>query len=296
MDNSILDFILILKTNLWLFYTAIVIFGLCVGSFLNVVAYRLPLMMERDWKIQCHEFLELGEAEFDDNTRIMGLSKPRSSCPSCGHMITALENIPLLSYLLLKARCSSCQTGISIQYPLVELITGVMSLVVAIEFGVSWETLAALFFTWILIALTLIDLHKQLLPDNMTLPLLWLGIAISFTDMFTDLNSSVLGAIAGYLVLWLVFHIFKIVTGKEGMGYGDFKLLAALGAWCGWELLPQIILLSSLVGAITGIMMIITGLTKRQQPIPFGPYLATAGWIAFLWGDLINELYLGFLG
>jgi leader peptidase (prepilin peptidase)/N-methyltransferase len=252
-------------------------------------------MMERDWKKQCHDYLELDAPEFDDYTKSLGLSSPRSACPSCGHKITALENIPVLSYMVLGGKCSACETHISAQYPTVEFITGVMSLIVAMHFGVTLTTIAALIFTWSLIALTLIDFHKQLLPDDITYPLLWLGILYAFTGDFTDLASSVIGAIAGYLVLWLVFHIFKIVTGKEGMGYGDFKLLAALGAWCGWQLLPQIILLSSLVGAVTGIIMLITGYTKRAQPIPFGPYLATAGWIALLWGEQINSAYLGYI-
>jgi len=197
--------------------------------------------------------------------------------------------------VFLRGKCSSCKTHISLQYPAVEFITGVLSLTVAMQFGVSLATLAALILTWCLVALTLIDLHKQLLPDSITLPLLWLGIAYAFTGDFTDISSSVIGAIAGYLILWLVFHAFRLITGKEGMGYGDFKLLAALGAWCGWQLLPQIILLSSLVGAIAGIGMLVTGYTKRAQPIPFGPYLATAGWIALLWGEQINSAYLGFI-
>ena len=276
----------------WLFYTTILLLGLCVGSFLNVVIYRLPAMLERDWRIQCHEYLELGDANIDDKLQHLSLSKPDSTCPHCGHKIRAWENIPVLSYLILKGKCSSCSATISFRYPSIELLTGVLSVIVALQFGVSLATFSALLLTWTLIALTLIDYDKQLLPDDLTLPLLWLGLFFSFFDVFTDTQSSLIGAMLGYMILWSVFQIFKIVTGKEGMGFGDFKLLAALGAWLGWELLPQIILLSSLVGAITGIFMLITGLTKRQQPIPFGPYLAAAGWIALIWGHDINRLYL----
>ena len=270
-------------------------FGLSVGSFLNVVVYRLPLMMERDWKTQCQEFLEVESDSQHSSNEILTLSTPRSACPSCGHKITAIENIPILSYLLLGGKCSACKKPISIQYPLVELTTACLSVIVAMRFGVSLATLASLVFTWCLIALTLIDFHKQLLPDSITYPFMWLGILYSFTGDFTDLQSSVIGAIAGYLSLWLVFQLFKLVTGKEGMGYGDFKLLAALGAWCGWQLLPLIIVLSSAVGAVAGIIMLTTGYTKRAQPIPFGPYLAAAGWIALLWGEQINKAYLGLI-
>ena len=285
----------IFQSSPWLFYSSTLFFGLCVGSFLNVVAYRLPLMLERDWKLECHEFLELEPPKLDEKLLSINLSTPASACPHCGHKLHFWENIPVISYLFLKAKCSSCGNGISIQYPVVELLTGVASLTVAYTFGVTLQTLAALFFTWILIALTLIDIKKQLLPDNMTLPLLWAGIILSFYGLFTDLKSSVLGAIAGYLILWSVYQLFKLVTKKEGMGYGDFKLLAALGAWIGFSYLPQIILLSSVVGSIAGISMLIIGKTKQQQPIPFGPYLATAGWIALLWGEEINSTYLSFL-
>lgn len=248
--------------------------------------------MERDWRIQCHDYLELGDAKIDEKLRQLSLSSPGSTCPHCAHKIRAWENIPVLSFLFLKGKCSSCGTAISFRYPAIELITGILSVVVAIKFGVSAATLCALFLTWALVALTLIDYDKQLLPDDITLPLLWLGLLISFFDVFTDTQSSLIGAMLGYMVLWTVFHVFRIITGKEGMGFGDFKLLAALGAWMGWQLLPQIILLSSVVGAVTGILMVMTGLTKRQQPIPFGPYLAVAGWIALLWGEEINRLYL----
>jgi leader peptidase (prepilin peptidase)/N-methyltransferase len=279
----------------WLFYSTVLLCGLCVGSFLNVVAYRLPLMMERDWKIECHQFLELEPAEFEQHLLSLNLATPASACPNCGHVLHFWENIPVISYLFLRAKCSSCATKISAQYPAVELLTGIASLLVAYQFGVTIQTLAALFFTWVLIALTLIDLKKQLLPDNMTLPLLWAGIFISFFEIFTDLKSSIIGAMAGYLILWSVYHLFKLLTKKEGMGFGDFKLLAALGAWAGYSYLPQIILLSSVVGTVAGITMLVMGKTRKQQPIPFGPYLAIAGWIALLWGETINQSYLSFL-
>ena len=279
----------------WAFYTLALFLGLSFGSFLNVVAYRLPRMMERDWKLECHEFLELDPPELETSLASLSLATPASACPNCGHKIRFWENIPVISYLFLKAKCSSCGTGISFQYPTVELLTALASLTVAYTFGVTIQTVLALLFTWVLIALTLIDIKKQLLPDDITLPLLWAGILLSFFNIFTDLTSSVIGAMAGYLILWSIYHLFKLLTKKEGMGFGDFKLLAALGAWVGFEYLPQIILVSSVVGSIIGISMLLIGRTKQQQPIPFGPYLAIAGWIALLWGETINSTYLSFL-
>ncbi len=289
------NIITVFESTPWVFYATVLFTGLCVGSFLNVVAYRLPTIMERNWKIECHQFLELDEPAFDEHTRSLSLSLPASACPACGHKIRFWENIPLLSYLLLRAKCSGCSAPISIQYPLVEATTGIVSLVVAYTYGVNLQTPAALVFSWALIALTLIDLKKHLLPDNITLPLLWLGLFLALFGIFTDLNSSVIGAMAGYLILWSVYHLFRLITGKEGMGYGDFKLLGALGAWGGYTLLPQIILVSSVVGAVIGITMIALRRTEKQQPIPFGPYLAIAGWIALLWGEQINRQYLHFL-
>lgn len=289
------DIIVTLQSAPWLFYSSVIFIGLCIGSFLNVVAYRLPLMMERGWKHECHEYLELEPAKSEQEQQTFNLATPASACPNCGHKLRAWENIPVISYLILKAKCSSCGTKISLQYPAVELITAILSLLVAYTFGVTIQTAAALFFTWALIALTLIDLKTQLLPDSITLPLLWLGILLSFSEVFTDLSSSVVGAMAGYLILWSVYQLFKLLTKKEGMGFGDFKLLAALGAWLGYSYLPQIILVSSVVGSIFGISMLLFGRTKQQQPIPFGPYLAIAGWIALLWGEAINTTYLSFL-
>lgn len=281
----------VFKTEQWLFYTAIVLFSLCIGSFLNVVIYRLPVMLERDWRDQCQEFLELTPTDERKHEKL-GLAAPASRCPHCGHKIRIHENIPVVSYVLLGGKCASCKTPISIQYPLIEAVTAIMSVVVAWKYGVTLQTFGALLFTWTLIALTMIDVHKQLLPDNLTLPLLWLGMIFALFETYTSLQASVIGAIAGYLVLWTVFHLFKLVTGKEGMGFGDFKLLAAMGAWMGWAMLPQIILVSSVVGAIAGSIMLVAGKTRSQQPIPFGPYLAAAGWIALLWGQEINQAYL----
>jgi leader peptidase (prepilin peptidase)/N-methyltransferase len=294
-ENISLFFDSAFQSSPWLLYSTVILFGLCVGSFLNVVAYRLPLMMERDWKVECHEFLELERPAIDDSVSEMTLSTPSSACPHCGHKIRFWENIPVISYIFLGGSCSSCKAGISIQYPVVELFTGLASLCVAYTFGATLQTIAALLFTWVLIALSLIDIKKQILPDNMTLPLLWLGIFCSFFGLFTDLESSIIGAMAGYLILWSVYQLFKFVTKKEGMGFGDFKLLATLGAWVGYSYLPQIILVSSVVGSVIGISMLITGKTKQQQPIPFGPYLAVAGWIALLWGEKINSSYLSFI-
>lgn len=280
------------EAQTWAYYATIISLGLCVGSFLNVVIYRLPVMMDRDWRLQCHEFLKLAAPDLDHKIRHMNLSTPASTCPKCQHKIRPWENIPVISYLFLRGRCSSCNNPISLRYPSIELITGLMSLAVAMKFGISMATLAGLFLTWALVALTMIDYDTQYLPDDITLPLMWAGIVIAMFGIFTDLRSSVLGAVCGYMVLWLVFQVFKLVTKKEGMGFGDFKLLAALGAWLGWELLPQIILLSSVVGAVVGITLLVSGKTSRQQTIPFGPYLATAGWIALMWGQEINTLYL----
>lgn len=268
--------------------------GLLVGSFINVVAFRLPVMMDRDWRSQCRELL--GQKSLDEEPEPFNLSLPRSRCPHCGHQITAMENIPVLSYLFLRGRCSACKETISPRYPIVEFTTGLLSLVVAWHFGFGWQTLAALFLTWALIALSLIDFDHKLLPDSIVLPFLWAGLLLSLFGTFSDTHSAIIGAAAGYLTLWGVFQIFRLITGKEGMGYGDFKLLALFGAWLGWQYLPQIILLSSLVGALVGISLILFRGRARNIPIPFGPYLATAGWISLLWGDSINQLYLNWAG
>jgi len=246
-------------------------------------------MMQREWRSDCLEFLE---QPLETEKEIFNLSIPRSRCSQCGHAISALENVPLISFLVLKGKCRACKTPISIQYPLVELFTGIISLVIGLHFGVSLQTLAGLFFSWCLIAASGIDLGHKLLPDKITLPLMWLGILLSLFNVFIDIETSVIGAISGYLCLWSVFILFKFVTGKEGMGHGDFKLLAALGAWCGWKMLFVIVLTSSLVAAVIGILMIVLRKTERSTEIPFGPYLASAGWISFIWGPVLLTTYL----
>jgi len=276
-----------------LFLGTLFVLGSVVGSFLNVVIYRLPVMMQREWRHDCLEFLQQPN---DHNEEKFNLSTPRSRCGNCGHQITALENIPIISYLVLGGKCSGCKTSISAQYPLVELFTGIISVIVGWHFGVSLQAMAALILSWCLIAASGIDIGHKLLPDNITLPLLWLGILLSLFDVFVNLEASIIGAMAGYLSLWTVFMLFKLVTGKEGMGYGDFKLLAMLGAWLGWKPLFVVILTSSMVGAIIGITMILLKKTERDTQIPFGPYLAAAGWITLLWGDELMRFYTSLPG
>lgn len=275
-----------------LFLTGVFIFGLLIGSFLNVVILRLPARLEHDWRCQCKELLEIESTKDEAEKAPLDLMWSRSQCPECGHFIKSYENIPLISYLLLRGRCSSCKTPISIRYPAIEAITATMFLAVAIYFGPNLQTLAALSVTALLIAMTFIDIDHQLLPDDLTFLLLWSGLFASLFNIFTDPVSSIIGALAGYLSLWLVYHLFRLFTGKEGMGYGDFKLLAALGAWMGWQMLPLIILLSSLVGAVIGLIMIGMKRHKSSQPMPFGPFIALAGWVALLWGDQIIDAYL----
>ena len=265
--------------------------GLCVGSFLNVVIHRLPKMMEQEWQAQCAEL----RGEPASTAANLSLAKPRSRCPDCGHQITSMENIPVLSYLLLKGKCAGCGTSISARYPIIEVFTAVLSAYAAWHFGPKLQTVGALLLLWFLIALAAIDFDTQLLPDAITLPLLWLGLVFNLMDTYVDLPAAVVGAMAGYLALWTVFWLFKLATGKEGMGYGDFKLLAALGAWLGWQMLPTIILLSSVVGAVVGITLIVVARRGRNVPIPFGPYLAAAGLIALFWGERITERYIGLL-
>jgi len=284
-----------LQHNPLAFFIYIALLGLIIGSFLNVVIHRLPIMMEQEWRAQCLEFLEQQEEPTTETSPIT-LSNPRSRCPHCGHQIKAIENIPVISYLFLRGRCSDCGASISIRYPLIELTTGLLSLAVAWRFGVSSQTVAALLLTWALISLSMIDFDHKLLPDSITLPFLWLGLILSLWNTFTPPEEAIIGAAAGYLSLWSVFQLFKLVTGKEGMGFGDFKLLALFGAWLGWQYLPQIIMLSSLVGAIIGITMVLLRGRDRNIPIPFGPYLAIAGWISLLWGDHINQAYLNWAG
>ncbi len=272
-------------------------FALLIGSFLNVVIYRLPLMMQRDWREQCDELSkepapDLPEGKFN-------LVVPRSRCPSCGAAIKAWQNIPVLSYLLLGAQCSNCQKSISVRYPLVETMTAILAAVCAWHFGFGWEALMAIGLSFALVAISLIDTDHQIIPDSIVIPLMWIGLIMSLFHplagtgtLFIAPQDAIVGAVAGYLSLWSVYQLFKLVTGKEGMGYGDFKLLAALGAWLGWQALPTIILMSAVVGAIIGIALIVFRGRDRQIPIPFGPYLAAAGWITMLWGETIKNAYL----
>ena len=278
----------LLQENNTLFITVSVIFGLMVGSFLNVVIYRLPKMMEQEWHNNC---LELQGKEIPVQTQY-SIVKPRSACPHCGHQISALENIPIISYLALKGRCRACKAPISMRYPLIEALTGVLIGLISWKFGYSSITLLAWIFTFALIALTFIDFDTQLLPDDITLPLLWLGLLFNLNFGFTDLKSAVIGAVAGYLVLWSVYWLFKLIRGKEGMGYGDFKLLAAIGAWFGWKLLPAVILLSSTLGAAIGIALIVLAKRGKEVPIPFGPFLAIGGIAALFFGQQLAAIYL----
>lgn len=281
-----------------LFVGVVFAFCLVIGSFLNVVVHRLPVMMERDWREQCEELAKsppeqpLPEGRFD-------LVAPRSRCPSCGNAIKSWQNIPVVSYLLLGGKCARCGESISARYPIVELLAGILAAACAWRFGVGWEALMSVVMTLALIPIAMIDAETQLIPDSIVLPLMWIGLAMSlFSPMqgaetlFISPQDAIVGAMAGYLSLWTVYQLFKLVTGKEGMGYGDFKLLAALGAWLGWQALPLIILMSAVVGAVIGITLIVVRKHERSVPMPFGPYLAAAGWIAMLWGDAISTNYL----
>ncbi|MEE8057124.1 MAG: A24 family peptidase [Pseudomonadales bacterium] len=280
-----------------LFYlSGAVILGLMVGSFLNVVIYRLPVMMQQAWKTECRLILELDNPDISTEQKKFNLAYPSSRCPHCNAAIKPWQNLPVISYLLLKGRCANCAISISKRYPLIEAATGLLSGIVAWQLGATPQTLAALVFTWCLISLTMIDADHTLLPDQITLPLLWGGLLLNSVGLFVPLSDAVWGAMGGYLSLWSVYWGFKLLTGKEGMGYGDFKLLAALGAWMGWQSLLVIILLSSLVGAIVGTIILITSKQGRDTAIPFGPYLAAAGWIALLWGEQIIQAYWQFSG
>ncbi len=269
--------------------------ALAVGSFLNVVILRVPVMLERQWRSDCAELAQ-SEPLPRSTEPGFGLIWPGSHCPSCGHRLRAWENVPILSYLLLRARCAACGARISVQYPLVEALTVLLSVAVVLRFDATWQMGAALLFTWVVIALAVIDLRTLLLPDSLTIPMVWLGLLVNTATGFTDLSSAVWGAVAGYLSLRIVFQVFKWLTGKEGMGFGDFKLLAMIGAWLGWQVLPVVILLASGVGAIVGIGLIAFRVNARGQPIPFGPFLAAAGWLALLYGVQMNAWYLQWVG
>lgn len=280
-----------LASHVLAFVLSAALLGLLVGSFLNVVIYRLPIMMQREWRAQAREYLECPPEQISERFNLL---LPSSRCPHCGHRIRSWENIPLVSWLALRGKCSSCRAPISSRYPLVELACGLLSGYVAWHFGLTWQAGAMLFLTWGLVAMSMIDIDHQLLPDSLVLPLLWLGLILNGFGLFVSLESALWGAVAGYLSLWSVYWLFKLVTGKEGMGYGDFKLLAMLGAWGGWQVLPLTILLSSVVGAVLGTILLRVQRAESSTPIPFGPYLAIAGWIALLWGDRITESYLQF--
>jgi leader peptidase (prepilin peptidase)/N-methyltransferase len=280
-------------TTIWV---GVIALGLAVGSFLNVVIYRLPVMLQNEWRRECDDYLQeqgqpLPKKDKKDNARF-NLAYPNSRCPGCGSSIKPWQNIPVLSYVLLKGACANCKTKISPRYPIIEASTAALGALVFWHFGASPQALLGFVFLWSLISLTMIDADHYLLPDSITLPLLWLGILANLFDTYTTLESSVIGAVAGYLSLWTVYWGFKLATGKEGMGYGDFKLLAALGAWMGWEYLPLIILLSSAVGALLGITAIVLMGRDKAKPLPFGPYLAVAGFMAFIWGDVLLQHYL----
>ena len=280
-----------LASHVLAFVLSAALLGLLVGSFLNVVIYRLPIMMQREWRAQALEYLDCPPEQISERFNLL---LPSSRCPHCDHQIRAWENIPLVSWLALRGKCSSCRAPISSRYPLVELACGLLSGYVAWHFGFTWEAGAMLLLTWGLVAMSMIDIDHQLLPDSLVLPLLWLGLILSNFGLFVSLESALWGVVAGYLSLWSVYWLFKLVTGKEGMGYGDFKLLAMLGAWGGWQVLPLTILLSSVVGAVLGTILLRVQRAESSTPIPFGPYLAIAGWIALLWGDRITESYLQF--
>ena len=282
------------------FITVAFVFSLLVGSFLNVVIYRLPIMLEREWRAQCEE--TVASPPGDLPAEPFNLMVPRSRCPSCKHQITALQNIPILSYLVLRGKCANCRTPIPLRYPLIEFCTALLTAVVAWRFGFGWEAGAAILLTWSFIAISVIDFDHQIIPDTISLPLVWIGLGLSLFHpvagaeaLFIDPKTAIIGALAGYLSLWSVYQLFKLMTGKEGMGYGDFKLLAVIGAWLGWQMILPVILLSAVVGAIVGIALIVLQGRDRSTPIPFGPYLAAAGWIGMMWGQQIVTGYLDYM-
>lgn len=291
MNENLYNMLFFAASGSWLHAILAGILGLLIGSFLNVVIHRIPKMMQRE----SDNYVASESGRELPHTDRYNLILPRSACPHCGHQITALENIPVLSYLLIGGKCTGCKAPISARYPIVELLTGLLSGFMIWHFGSGTAGLSSVLFVWLLVAMTFIDADTQLLPDDLTYPLLWCGLLVNLNGTFTSLSSAVIGAIAGYLSLWSIYWLFKLTTGKEGMGYGDFKLLAALGAWMGWTMLPVIILLSSVVGALVGITMMVFANMSKNNPIPFGPYLAAAGLIALLWGKELSQQYLGLL-
>jgi len=290
----------VMQSQLWFYLTTVGLVSLCVGSFLNVVIYRLPLMMQREWQSECRLLLEdeltTNKSKQANTSEPFNLVKPNSTCPKCKTAIKPWQNIPVISWVLLKGKCASCSNPISVRYPAVEAITAILSLIIAYSFGATEQALLYIFITWVLVALTFIDIDHMLLPDQLTLPLIWLALIAAVTGITITPSDAIMGAAFGYLSLWSVFWLFKLLTGKEGMGYGDFKLLAVFGALLGWQSLLTIILLSSVVGAIIGIALLSIQGKDKATPIPFGPYLAIAGWITLLWGSQIQNMYFNLIG
>lgn len=298
MQNFFLDIITVMQNQLWFYLLTVGLVSLCIGSFLNVVIYRLPIMMQREWQTECRVLLadDLKPTKADNTETEFNLVKPNSTCPKCKTAIKPWQNIPVISWLLLKGRCASCSNPISVRYPIVEMLTAVLSLIVAYTFGVTEQALLYILITWVLVALTFIDIDHMLLPDQLTLPLVWLALIAAVMGITISPTDAIIGAACGYLSLWSVFWLFKLLTGKEGMGYGDFKLLAVFGALLGWQSLLTIVLLSSVVGAIIGIALLSIQGKDKATPIPFGPYLAIAGWVTLLWGTQIQVFYFNLLG
>ncbi|MGS0495805.1 prepilin peptidase [Pseudoalteromonas mariniglutinosa] len=298
MQNFFLDIITVMQSQLWFYLLTVGLVSLCVGSFLNVVIYRLPLMMQREWQTECRVLLadELKSNKSASAPKPFNLVTPNSTCPKCKTAIKAWQNIPVISWLLLKGRCASCNNPISVRYPIIEMLTAVLSLIVAYTFGATEQALLYILITWVLVALTFIDIDHMLLPDQLTLPLVWVALIAAVMGITISPTDAIIGAACGYLSLWSVFWLFKLITGKEGMGYGDFKLLAVFGALLGWQSLLTIILLSSVVGAIIGIALLSIQGKDKATPIPFGPYLAIAGWVTLLWGSQIQAFYFNWLG
>jgi len=283
-----------LQSSPGLLYVAVVLFGLVVGSFLNVVIVRLPGMLEASWKQQCRELLALEGSTAEQPA--FNLMRPDSHCPHCKAPVKAIHNIPVLSYLWLKGRCASCGANIGLRYPLIEIVAAALALVAAAKYGLSWQLAGALALSWSFLAASAIDIEHHLLPDNIVLPLMWVGLTVNSLGLYTDVFSALYGALFGYLSLWLVFQLFRLLTGKEGMGYGDFKLFACIGAWLGWQALPLVILLAAVCGTVVGVAMILFNRQDRSQPIPFGPFLCAAGFVAMIWGPQITSAYLQLAG
>lgn len=298
MQNFFLDIITVMQNQLWFYLLTVGLVSLCIGSFLNVVIYRLPIMMQREWQTECRVLLadDLKPTKADNTETEFNLIKPNSTCPKCKTTIKPWQNIPVISWLLLKGRCASCSNPISVRYPIVEMLTAVLSLIVAYTLGATEQALLYILITWVLVALTFIDIDHMLLPDQLTLPLIWLALIAAVMGITISPTDAIIGAACGYLSLWSVFWLFKLITGKEGMGYGDFKLLAVFGALLGWQSLLTIVLLSSVVGAIIGIALLSIQGKDKATPIPFGPYLAIAGWVTLLWGTQIQVFYFNLLG